>query len=153
MIKTYFNTELSAKCVQQRFTSSIFVAKVWKSPDISQTNNVSSYSQDELNLTAPLFSLFRFGLCMSGYAPKVHRINLSLLHFNLKQENKSVSVTYSKTWSCYWAVPFSILRQCKQLSRFLINIIRIHSAYYVLDKKGQWLYNTCHPQGVQFSSF
>lgn len=93
MIKTYFNTELSAKCVQQRFTSSVFVAKVWESPDVSQTNNVSSYSQDELNLTAPLFSLFRLGLCMSGCAPKVHRINLSLLHFNLEQENKSVSVT------------------------------------------------------------
>lgn len=45
----------------QRCTSSILVAEVWKPPEIPQTNDVSGYSQDELNLAVPLLSALRFG--------------------------------------------------------------------------------------------
>lgn len=41
----------------EKLTSSIFVAQIWKPPDVAQPDDLSSHRQEELDLAVPLTPL------------------------------------------------------------------------------------------------
>ena len=61
--------EQRASCL---LTPSIFVAEVREPPHVAQTDDISTYGQEKLHLTAPVSSLLHLGLLVFGCTCFIH---------------------------------------------------------------------------------